>query len=116
MGRHRLIWRSEVYDIDLGRPVGYEPAFVRPAIVVSTDIVNNGPSESVIVVPVGSAHYGLRSHIEVAPGASGLSWTSYARCDQIRVVSTKRFKARRGRIEPEEVRAIDQALRFMLDL
>ncbi len=47
-----MIWRGEVYDIDLGQPVGHEPAALRPAVVVSTDIVNNGPGELVIVVPV----------------------------------------------------------------
>lgn len=54
MGFDRLIWRGEIYDVDLGHPVGHEPAFTRPAIVVSTDVVNNGPGEIIVVVPVGS--------------------------------------------------------------
>lgn len=116
MGLARLIWRSEVYDIDLGQPVGHEPAFVRPAVVVSTDVVNNGRGELAIVVPVGSVGYGLRSHIEVAPGTSGLHRLSYARCDQIRVVSTRRLLARRGIVGPAELHLIDQALRYILEL
>ncbi|WP_293043641.1 type II toxin-antitoxin system PemK/MazF family toxin [Mycobacterium sp.] len=43
MGRPGLIWRREVYYVDLGQPVGHEPAFRRPAVVVSVDILNNGP-------------------------------------------------------------------------
>jgi mRNA interferase MazF len=111
-----LIWRGEVYGIDLGHPVGHEPAFVRPAVVVSVDLLNNGPGGLVVVVPISSVAYGLRSHVELEPGASGLDRTSYARCDQLRVVSTERLLPRRGRISPEEMRAIDQALRFVLDL
>jgi len=111
-----LIWRGEIYDIDLGRPVGHEPAFIRPAVVVSTDVVNNNPGELVIVVPVGSTFYGLRSHIELELGRSGLDHLSYAHCDQIRVVSTNRLIARRGIADLDEVLAIDQALRFILDL
>jgi PemK-like, MazF-like toxin of type II toxin-antitoxin system len=42
MGCARLIWRGEVYCVDLGRPIGHEPAFTRPAVVVSVDILNNG--------------------------------------------------------------------------
>ena len=50
VGLDRLIWRGEIYDIDLGHPVGHQPASVRPAVVVSTDIVSNGPGELVVVV------------------------------------------------------------------
>lgn len=116
MGQSRVIWRGEIYDIELGQPVGHEPAFRRPAVVVSVDIVNNGPGGLVMVVPVTSAVYGLRSHVEVEPGRSGLGHTSYARCDQLRVISTDRLCSRRGIATPEELRAIDRALRFILDL
>lgn len=111
-----MIWRGEVYDIDLGHPVGHEPAYSRPAVVVSTDILNNGPGELVIIVPVTSAHYGLRSHIELDEGTSGLGQTSYARCDQMRVASTARLASHRGTLDPDEIQLIDQGLRFILDL
>ena len=111
-----MIWRGEVSDVDLGRPVGHEPAFRRPAVVVSVDILNNSAGQLVMVVPITSASYGLRSHVEVEPGTSGLSHTSYARCDQLRVISTERLSARWGMIAPDQMRAIDQALRFVLDL
>lgn len=116
MGRSGLIWRGEVYDVDLGLPVGHEPGFVRPAVVVSVDILNNGPGGLVVIVPVTSTDYGLRSHIELEPRTSGLDHTSYARCDQLRVLSTARLISRRGMIGPDQLRSIDQALRFVLDL
>lgn len=116
MGQSRLIWRGEVYDVDLGQPIGHEPAFVRPAVVVSVDLVNNGPGELVVVVPVSSVAYGLRSHVELDPGSSGLDHTSYARGDQLRVISTRRLSSRRGMVSPDQLRAIGQALRFVLDL
>lgn len=111
-----MIWRGEVYDVDLGQPVGHEPAFRRPAVVVSVDILNNSPGQLVMVVPITSASYGLRSHVEVEPGTSGLSHTSYARCDHLRVISTERLATRLGTIAPDQMRAIEQALRFVLDL
>ncbi len=116
MGPLGLIWRGEVYDVDLGQPVGHEPGFKRPAIVVSVDILNNGPGALVAVTPVTSAAYGLRSHVELDPGTSGLDRTCYARCDQLRVISTARLASRRGVISPDRLRSIDQALRFVLDL
>lgn len=116
MGRPGLIWRGEVYYVDLGQPVGHEPAFRRPAIVVSVDILNNGPGGLVVVVPITTVGYGLRSHVELAPEGSGLDHTSYARCDQLRVVSVQRLSSRQTIIDPGQMQAIDQALRFVLDL
>lgn len=116
MGRAGLIWRGEVYTVDLGQPIGHEPAFQRPAVVVSVDILNNGPGRLVVVVPVTSVGYGLRSHVELEPGDSGLDRTSYARCDQLRVVSVERLSTRQGLIGPERLQAIGHALRFVLDL
>lgn len=116
MGRPGLIWRGEVYYVDLGRPVGHEPAFRRPAVVVSVDILNNGPGGLVVVVPITTAGYGLRSHVELEPESSGLDHTSYARCNQLRVVSVERLSSRQAIIGPDQMQAIDQALRFVLDL
>ena len=116
MGRTGLIWRGEIYDVDLGRPVGHEPAFRRPGVVVSVDLLNNGPGGLVVVVPVTTTGYGLRSHVELGAQGTGVDHTSYARCDQLRVISTERVSSRRGMIGPVEMRAIDQALRFVLDL
>lgn len=62
------MWRGEVYYVDLDQPVGHEPAVRRPAVVVSVDILNNGPG--------------------------GLEHTSYARCDQLRMVSVERLSSR----------------------
>ncbi len=116
MGRDHLIWRGEIYDVDLGYPIRHKSASVRPAIIVSADVVNNSAGDLVVVVTVGSTSYGLRSHVELEPGASGLDHLSYARSDHARVVTTKRIVSRRGMADAEEVHAISQALRFILDL
>lgn len=116
VGRAGLIWRGEVYDVDLGQPVGHEPTFLRPAVVVSVDLLNDGSGGLVVVVPITTTGYGLRSHVELESDGSGLAHTSYARCDQLRVVSVDRLSSRRGMVGPNQIRAIDQALRFVLDL
>ncbi|WP_309621165.1 type II toxin-antitoxin system PemK/MazF family toxin [Salinibacterium sp.] len=111
-----LIWRGEVHYVDLGRPIGHEPAFRRPAVVVSVDILNNGAGGLVVIVPITTRGYGLRSHVELEPEVSGLEHTSYARCDQLRVVSVERLTSRHGMVGPGSMQEIDQSLRFVLDL
>jgi mRNA interferase MazF len=116
VGRFGLIWRGEVYSVDLGQPNGHGPGFSRPAVVVSVDLLNNGPGGLIMVVPVTSAAYGLRSHVEVEPGTSGMEHASYARCEQLRTIATDRLRSRWGVVSPEQIRSIDRALRFVLDL
>jgi mRNA interferase MazF len=111
-----VIFRGEIYSVDLGKPVGHEPAFRRPAVVVSADILNNGAGGLVVVVPITTTGYGLRSHIELEAGATGLDHTSYARCDQLRVLSVQRLDEALGMVGPGDMDAIDRALRFVLDL
>ncbi|GBE66710.1 mRNA interferase [Mycobacterium sp. MFM001] len=111
-----MIWRGEVYYVDLGQPIGHEPAFRRPGVVVSVDILNNGPGGLVVVVPITTASYGLRSHVELESESTGLDRTSYARCDQLRVVSVDRLSSRQGMLTADQMQLIDQALRFVLDL
>jgi len=111
-----LIWRGEIYQVDLGHPIGHEPAFTRLAVVVSADVLNGSPGALVVIVPMTSTAYGLRSHVEIQPRASDLDHLSYARCDQLRVISTKRIVTRKGVAAADEVHAIDRALRFILNL
>ena len=111
-----MIWRGEIYDVALGMPIGHESAFTRPAVIVSADLLNNGPGGLVTVVPVGSMGYGLRSHVELRVGNSGLDRLSYARCDQLRTVSSERLRRRRGTVSGAEMSFVDQAIRFVLDL
>nr|WP_243858713.1 type II toxin-antitoxin system PemK/MazF family toxin [Mycobacterium sp. DL440] len=83
---------------------------------MSVDILNNGPGGLVVVVPITTVGYGLRSHVELEPENSGLDHTSYVRCDQLRVVSVERLSSRQGVISPEQMQAIDQVVRFVLDV
>jgi len=84
--------------------------------VVSVEILNNGPVGLVVVVPITTTSYGLRNHVELESEGSGLDHASYARCDQLRVVSVERLSSRQGMIGPDQMRTIDQALRSVLDL
>lgn len=111
-----MILRGEVYDVDLGQPVGHEPAHRRPAVVVSADIISNSVGGLVAVVPITSRSYGLRSHVALDSDESGLAHASSARCDQLRFVAVERLHRRRGTASATELASIDAAMRFVLDL
>ena len=44
-----MVARGEVWWIDFGEPVGSEPAYLRPALIVSSDRFNRSRIATVIV-------------------------------------------------------------------
>jgi mRNA interferase MazF len=108
--------RGEVWLVDFGEPVGREQAGTRPAVVVSTDALNEGPAGFIFVVPVTSARRDLPSHIEIEPGKSGLEHPSYAKCEDVKSVSARRLIDRLGIVGPEPLFEIGRVLRYLLEL
>jgi mRNA interferase MazF len=108
--------RGEVWLVDFGEPVGREQAGLRPAVVVSTDALNEGPAGVVLVVPVNSARRDLPSHIELEPGESGLDHLSYAKCEDVKSTSERRLVDRLGVVGPEPLFEIGRILRYLLEL
>lgn len=102
--------------VDFGEPIGREQAGRRPALVVSADLLNEGPAGVVVVVPITTTRRGLASHIELEPGDSGVSDVSYAKCEDVKSVSERRLVARLGSAEPDAVFAVGRILTYLLDL
>ena len=76
--------RGDVWLIDFGDPVGREQAGIRPAVVVSADLLNDGPAGVVVVVPLTTAARGLPSHVEISAEQSGLDEVSYAKGEDVK--------------------------------
>lgn len=108
--------RGDVWLVDFGEPVGQEQAGRRPALVVSADPLNEGPAGVVIVVPVTTTRRGLPSHIEIESPDAGLEETSYAKCEDVKSISDRRFVARLGNCEPDVLFEVGRVLALLLDL
>jgi mRNA interferase MazF len=108
--------RGEIWLVDFGDPVGREQSGSRPAVVVSADRLNESRAGVVIVVPTTTAFRGLPSHVEIERGGSGLDEVSYAKCEDVKSVSTQRLIGRLGVVSNETTFQVERALRFLLDL
>lgn len=108
--------RGEVWLVDFGEPMGREQAGRRPAVVVSDNDLNDGPSGLVIVVPMTTSARGLPTHIEIDASQSGLDEVSYAKCEDIKSVPSLRLVARLGVASLDAVFAVERVLRFILAL
>ncbi|MFI7585682.1 type II toxin-antitoxin system PemK/MazF family toxin [Spongisporangium articulatum] len=106
--------RGEVWDVDLGYPVGHEAAFVRPALVVSADRFNS--HELVSVCPITRTRKSYPTRVPLHPGVSGLDETSYVQVEHVRTISTARLVGRRGRVTADDLRSTARILRFLFEL
>ena len=101
--------RGELWWADLPAPYGR-----RPAILLSRDraIAVRG---SVTVVPVTGRVRGIPVEVALGP-EDGLPPACVANADNIVTVGKARLLRRIGRLSPEKLRAVEEAVRFSLSL
>lgn len=108
--------RGEVWLVDFGEPVGREQSGRRPAIVVSSDLLNESAAGVIVVAPITTTYRGLPSHIEIDQESSGLDEVSYAKCEDVKSISEQRLISRLGASGDEVMFQAARALAFLLDL
>ncbi len=107
--------RGQVWFVNLNPTMGREQAKKRPCLVLSSDIFNQGPAELAVVIPLTSRERSIPLHIPVYPPSGGLVVTSYLMCEQIRAVSIKRFAHHLGQVNPNTLKAVEYALKTLLE-
>lgn len=108
--------RGSVWRIDPDPVRGHEQGRARPAVIVSADTFNTGPSTLVIVCPMTTADRRIPYHVRVDPPEGGLRATSFVLCDQVRAISVGRLISLLGALGPASMASIDDRLRILLDL
>lgn len=103
--------RGDIYLCDFGDPLGSEPGFRRPAVIISASEMSRFGLP--IVLPITRTKRGYATHIELE---HALPVTSYVQCELIRVVSTERVLRRVGVVEGVDVVRIENVLRRLLEL
>ena len=117
MGRMSAIFsRGDVWDAEFDPVRGHEQAGRRPALIVTADILNRGQSGLVYVLPITSRDRRVRLHVPVVPPEGGLTVRSFVMCEQLRVFAVERLIRRRGVVSPDTLAAIEERLRFALEL
>ncbi len=91
---------GEIYWVDLGLPLGHEPGYRRPALIIQSDSLNLSRFGTTLVIPlttnVALADY--RGNVFISSEDSGLTKDSVALCSQIMVVDKARLDEVAGRI------------------
>ena len=65
--------RGDVWSVKFDPTLGRDQAGTRPAVVISVDKFDHGPTELVIVLPITSKDKRQPIHVSVTPPEGGLS-------------------------------------------
>ena len=105
-----MVARGDVYWADLGPPAGR-----RPVCVLTRDAAI-GVLDRVVCSPITRTVRGVRSEVEVGP-AEGLPERSVISCDNVVTIPKAVLdSAPVGRLGLDRRIALDQALRYALDI
>ena len=113
-----VVARGEVWWVDFGDPSGSEPAYRRPALVVSSDRFNRSRIATVIVSAVTS-NLRLASapgNVELDQGAAGLPKASVVNVSQTMVIDRSRLVEPSGALDPVAMSRVGDGLRLVLAL
>jgi len=113
--------RGEIRMVDLDPVQPGEAIKTRPAVIVSNDGANGAAARRnrgvITVAPITSNVARVYPFQVLIPAAeSGIDRDSKVQAEQIRSVSIDRVLARIGRVPPERMLEVDEALRLHLAL
>ncbi len=110
--------RGDVFKARLDPTEVSEQAGHRPVVVLSRDSIN-AYSPVVVVVPTTDAENIKKiypMHVHLAKGQGGLKMDSIVKTEQIRSIQTSRFEEYYGRLDPQAIKKIEEALKITLAL
>lgn len=110
--------RGDVFWADLGEPLGSEPAFRRPVVVIQADGFNASKLATTIVLSLTS-NLDLRKVpgcVFLAANETGLPKDSVANLTQVRTLEKNRLREHAGQLDDATMFMIDAALRRVLAL
>ena len=104
--------RGQVYGFDFGPRTDNRIEGPHSVVIVQTDKLNRLERYALtIVVPVTSKKRESPTYVELQPGGeSGLTLTSYAKCDQIYTLPKSKLGSLKGKVSKTEIYQIGEAL------
>jgi len=113
-----VVERGEVWWADLGEPIGAEPGYRRPVVVVQSDAFNRSRIDTTIAVILTSNRQLLDApgNVLIQAKQSGLSKDSVANVSQLVTLDLVTLTERVGRVPKRLLARIDDGLRLVLAL
>ena len=103
-----VIKQGDIYWIDLGEPIGSEPAYLRPYVVIQNDLFNRSQIRTVIVCALTSNLRRAKAigNILLELGEANLDKQSVVNVSQIFTVDKALLTEKIGTLSKERIRQI----------
>jgi mRNA interferase MazF len=113
-----VIERGEIWWADLPDPLGSEPGYRRPVLIVQSDSFNESRIRTVIAVGLTTNERlaGSPGNVALARGQGGLAQSCVANVSQLLTVDRNALSERIGALSHRMMERIDEGLRLVLDL
>ena len=109
--------RGDIFLVNFDPTIGHEIKKTRPALVLQNDISNRySPITIVAAITSKFETPSYPTEVIIQPEESGLRQVSAVVLNQIRSVDRRRLIKRLGKLQPETMRRVDQAIQISLGL
>jgi mRNA interferase MazF len=106
--------RGDIWTVNFDPVIGHEQGGVRPALVVSANVMNESPSGLLFVAPITGTDRGIMAHVRIPAHEAGLTKASVILTDQIRSISIHWLGCKLGSVSLATITEVAQRLRFLL--
>lgn len=112
-----VIRQGDLYWLDLGEPVGSEPGFRHPHVVIQNDLFNLSGIETVTVCGITSnlKRAGSPGNILLDAGEANLPRRSVVNVTQIYTVDKSELVEKLGTLSPERLRQVIDGIQSFVE-
>jgi len=110
--------RGEVWWVDFGLPLGSEPGYRRPALVVQADALNMSSLRTVLLVPLTRTleWASAPGNVLCRPKQTGLKHACVANVSQLTVADRRRLLDKAGTLPGQLMRRIEDGMKLVLGM
>ena len=113
-----MLRRGDIHWVNLREPVGSEPGYRRPVLIVSADAFNDSRIHTVVAVAITSnlALVDAPGNVDLPAGESGLDRDSVLNASQVVTLDKAHLGERAGRLDADTMRMVEAGLCLVLQL
>ena len=112
-----MIRQGEIYWCDLGTPVGSEPGFHRPVVIIQNDVFNRSSIGTAIVcvLTTNLSYTRARLNVLLEEGEGGLQEQSVVNVSQIASVDRRMLGQQIGRLSIHRIEQINRGVARLIE-
>jgi mRNA interferase MazF len=111
-----MIQQGDIYWLDLGQPIGSEPGYIRPYVVIQNDVLNRSQIRTVIVCALTTDLRRARAagNVLLEPNEADLPEQSVVNVSQVFTVDKSLLNEKIGSLSSQRIQEIFAGLTLLI--